>query len=224
MRTSHISATVLALALSPSAALAEPYTILANGDLVFNTHFSMRGVFNCSAWIPCSGSGTNSITFGSGENTASLTFTGADGAAQVGNTAVHVTLGVFEMTRTGSFVFPAPSPQAPVVSFDFTLTHSSPVEGSTGRTWYFGPGGNEFLDLYIAPGNWVGLPSGPNPAPFRYGPIVYTFSPFPFRLSNRFTTMGANVGAAPEPATLVLLGTGLAGGFFARRRRNKEEG
>jgi hypothetical protein len=52
----------------------------------------------------CSGEGTNSITFGSGASTATLTFTGVDTSIDVTNHVQPLPLGQFSLTATeGTF-------------------------------------------------------------------------------------------------------------------------
>lgn len=50
--------------------------------------------------------------------------------------------------------------------------------------------------------------------------IAYTYTPFPFCIpANGIARIDANVGAIPEPTTLLLLGSSVACGAYARRRR-----
>jgi hypothetical protein len=186
------------------------------------TSFSTSGSFDCRASIVCSGEGTNSITFGSGANTATLTFTGVDTSIDVTNHVQPVPLGEFMLTATEGFTFPthpANPTQLPILRFGIRLDQTTTIDAGGGRLWEFGPGGREDLTLRMGQGYFV-RPVGPSP--FNYNAIVYTVRPFPFTLEpNTTRTIVADVGAVPEPTSMLLLGMGLAGTVIARRRARR---
>src|SRR5690242_20441967 len=93
-------------AVWPSTARAEPFTILPNGDVVWDTELTTRGVFRCQGPIPCSGSGTNTVMLGSGANQATITFTGVKSSFQVANRGKIVDIGRFDVVSTPGFTFP----------------------------------------------------------------------------------------------------------------------
>jgi hypothetical protein len=83
----------------------------------------------------------------------------------------------------------------------------------------FGPGGRQDLGLEMG-GNHLALPAGPSA--FGYTWIVYTLNPFPFTIRpNARTALMADVGAVPEPASLVLFSTALIASGLARRRQRR---
>src|SRR4029453_17921082 len=71
-----LSCLVLFAAVAAEAR-AEPITVLPDGNVVFNdVGITTEGVFRCPrAFSQCSGSGTNSVTLGTGSNRATITFT-----------------------------------------------------------------------------------------------------------------------------------------------------
>ena len=107
MMARRIAAGCVLLALACSAELkAEPFTILPNGQVAFDTALITNGGFSCQGFIVCSGSGTNSVTLGSGDKQATITFNGVSTAFQVTNRAQPVSLGTFDVVSTPGFTFP----------------------------------------------------------------------------------------------------------------------
>jgi hypothetical protein len=210
--------------LTPTPGAAEPYTVLPDGSIVFNTAVTTTGVFRCGGLTPCTGAGTNSVTFGSGEQAVTISFTGVNSSFVVSNVTTPVTLGSFTVSQvTPTLPFPpSVNPFVSVVGFTLSLTQTSPVEATQTKFFGFGPGGFEDLPLHEATSNYFALPAGPNPFNYR---IVYTVSPFPFTLNGSgVTLLTADVGAVPEPTTMLLVGSGLALAAWRRRRRPGDRG
>src|SRR5918996_921035 len=103
MTTRTILALIALSALSAGVAHADPYTVLPNGDVVFNTVMTSSGAFTCLRTVPCTGSGTSSITIGSGANTATMTFAGVNTSFQAGNIAKSVSVGTITASAPNGF-------------------------------------------------------------------------------------------------------------------------
>jgi hypothetical protein len=118
-----------------TVARAEPYTILPNGDLVFNVMANATGSFQCGSVVTCTGSGS-SITLHSGGGTATFSFSGLNTSFAAGNTTIPVTLGTFEDSTTAGFSLPGTlNPNASLFFFNsrFPIRHQPP-----GQTMCFG--------------------------------------------------------------------------------------
>jgi hypothetical protein len=224
MRTAVSVAFVLSVLAQAAPVRAESYTVLPNGDVVFHTILSTQGIFLCAAVNPCAGNGTSNIVIGAGEDAVAIGFTGINASFPVGNTAEPVTLGSFLATSAQEEFPYSGNVNVPILRFQLILTHEGPVPGTTSRTYGLGPGGGSSLKVLTGV-DWLSLPIGANPPGYHYSSIVYSLEPFPFALDmNAATPLVADVGAVPEPGTLLLVASGLGLAATVRRRASRRRG
>lgn len=220
----RLALAALALCLLPAAARAENFVILPSGKVAFQLNASTQQIFlGCAPSIPCSTS-VNSITLGTGANTTTFTFSGSIIDTLIGNESTQVVLGSVGTTTTGAGYSNTLNPHHPLGSFFIRLTQTSPAsaQGLLGVTLYGTPG--SYSMAFIANGS-LHTPLGPNPPGFNYSAMGFgVISPPGNGYINlpvgATTNITANVSLVPEPTTLLLLTTGLAGlAIKARRRR-----
>jgi hypothetical protein len=201
-----------AVLLSSAAAQADSFGI--------NGAFATSGFFTCREGVPCSGTGTNSVTLGSGSNMATVTFNGVDTTVVIGNVSTPVSLGQFVVSSTPGFVFPIrPNNPFSILRFDFTIHHTTPTDDANSLRMTFGPGGKSYLQE-LEGQSFTTFPLFETSPGRNYPAFVYSFTPYPVRLlGDGITDFSANVGAVPEPATMFLVGGGLAAAIARRRKR-----
>ena len=216
--------TFVFVVVTAGSARADPFTILPDGSVAFNTELVTSGSFNCRSGITCTGEGTNSVTIASGSNTATLTFTGVTSAFQATNEAKRVNLGMFEGTASEGFTFPRRDhPLQPILDFTLTMTHTSPTSTTRRKRFSFlWPGDRPDLTGLMVNNFHLGFPIGSQPSNCHYTAIVYSFLR-PSISSNGVRSVDANVGVIPEPSSLLLLASGFASGAYARRRKRTPE-
>jgi hypothetical protein len=212
---------VCLLSLPVATAEADPYTILPDGNLVYNAVVHTEGTFTCPTSY-CVGSGTNTITLRK-DPSWTLTFNGVDTSFSTNPTpyGTQLQLGTFDSVASGDgFTFPKRGNDAwPVFEFHLRLTQSSPTSGTRGLALLFRPGGKPSITGSTAVTNYVGFFGLPNPPGFEYMALVYSFPTIKLTGTTASVPLPAKADVAPEPATVVLVGSGLLGAIYRRRQK-----
>jgi len=196
---------------------ADPFVILPNGENAFNIPLTTQATFTCTL---CTGSGTNSVVFGSGADTLTLTFTGVNTDIVVSGQSTSITIGQFQVTTTGSgFVFPAnANPSIPLVFFHLGIAQGPPNSGGNAREFFAFGGGTSLLFGPIGSFD-LAIPILSNPPGANYTFIVYSLHPITIPNTTGTVTLNADVAAVPEPASMLLLSSGVGLLAFFKRRR-----
>lgn len=209
----------IGVVLLASDVRADPIMVQPDGSVLLNTTVTTSGVFTCKL-SRCSGTGTNTVTFVNGSESATITFLGISTLLAATNHTAVVNLGSFEATSTPGFTFPERSNKYnPVAHFSLYATLGDPVDDTERKGWNFGPGGRTRMPWLGGTSDFAFSLSNLD-SEFGYSAINFHVHRFSLPSSGS-VSLDADQGIVPEPGTMILVGSGLVGAVMARRRASR---
>jgi hypothetical protein len=213
---------------------AQGWLRLPHGGLGYMTDYTTSGFFSCQPrYYPgglCQAAG-NTLTLTTGTASLTLTFHGVADTllAKVGPHGQRFELGTVEKTISGTGPFEFPFQRrvnSPFFRFNVGLQIGAPAPGSGGFQWgYMLRSRTVATPNCCRGGTYFDLPVGDAPGPPTYRGLTFSNADDPiFTVDEDPVALFATVSVAPEPGTLVLLGTGFVGlaGVVSRRLRRRQ--